>query len=303
MTPLIRRVFAVFRLMLLISLTLTVARAAPGASANRPWVFFDLGENSLVTTPKDSSGDITAVAWIRYQAPGGATTDAHTYLSTLRAHGYQTGVIINIPADWGDPDLSGARAWLAATDPDRKAELARGLTAAKIEVLQDFFEGHAPGDATDRSPRWRDAAYPAMEFSLFTRENILLPFLTGYRKPMDGPARSTDEMYLYRQAIALAAKHGCQAIYQGADPNDVANAQKAGMITRLLPYRPGQSVQAADYYLSEAQLDQLSAGQQSKHGPGASRPRALDGGDLTAGAAGAPASAGPRATVPTPRRR
>lgn len=265
MAPLLRRVFAVFRLILLISLTLTIARAAPPAPAKRPWVFFDLGENSLVTTPKDSAGDITVSAWIRYRTPCGGTTDAHTYLSTLRAHGYQTGVIINIPEDWGDPDLSGANAWLTETDPDRKAELARNLTAAKLEVIQDFFEGRAPGDRTDQPRRWRDAAYPAIEFSVFSRENILLPFLTQYRKPMDGPIQSSDELYLYRQAIALAAKHGCQAVYQGADPNDVASAQKAGMITRLLPYRPGQSVQAADYYLSEAQLEKLSAGQPSKH--------------------------------------
>lgn len=74
---------------------------------------------------------------------------------------------------------------------------------------------------------------------------------------MDGPFRDPEELFLYRRAVSLAAQHGCRAIYQGADPNDIANASRAGMIARLLPYRAGQPVQAADYYLSEAQIERL----------------------------------------------
>jgi hypothetical protein len=230
------------------------------AAPKKAWVFFDLGENSLVRTDKDPvTGDIASVSWVRFKAADGSVTDSHTYLATLKKHGYATGAIINMPQEWGDPRLVGATRWMRETDPARKAELALELSAAKQEAVIDYFDGKSQDDPPGQPRRWHDPTYPAMEFLTFTRGNVLMPFLDRFRKPMDGPAQSEDELFLYREAMRAAAGAGARAIYMGTDANDIAGARQAGMLTRRLLYRPGQAVQPADYYPSEAQIDALAA--------------------------------------------
>jgi hypothetical protein len=243
----------------LASLAGVAAFGQPQDVTGKPWLFFDLGENTLVVTVKDPrTGDIASMSWVRYQGPDGKVTDARTYLTSLRAHGYPVGLAVNIPQEWGDPGLTQARVWLTETDPAKKDQLAQALTAAKMEAIRDYFEGRGPGDPPDQKPRWQDPNYPEMDFDVFTPGDILVPFLARFRKPMDGPARSDDELLLYRQAIEMAARHGCKAIYQGADANDIAGAKKAGMVSHLLPFRSESPVQARGYYLSESQIDEMA---------------------------------------------
>ncbi|MBI4869583.1 MAG: hypothetical protein HY816_21815 [Candidatus Wallbacteria bacterium] len=232
---------------------------AADTSRPKPWVFFDLGENSLVSTPKDpASGDIVSLAWIRYLANDGKVTDAHAYLTRLRASGYSIGLVMNLPADWGDPQLEKANAWLSESNPARKEELAASLTAAKLELVRDYFEGRGPGDEPRRKPRWNDPQYPSVDFSLFPSGSIFVPFFQRNRKPMDGPARSSDQLFLYRQAVALAARHGAKALYQATDARDIAGAREAGMLVRQLPYDPDRRVQQKGYYLDEAAIERMT---------------------------------------------
>lgn len=54
-----------------------------------PWVFFDLGANTIVDTSDDTFDKI------KYM-PG-----AHAYLQDLRDKGYHIGLLVNIPEAWG----------------------------------------------------------------------------------------------------------------------------------------------------------------------------------------------------------
>jgi hypothetical protein len=242
-----------------LSLVLLLVATGAHAAPKKTWVFFDLGENSLVRTDKDPvTGDIARASWVRFKAADGSVTDSRTYLSTLKQHGYPTGAIINMPQEWGDPRLEGAKRWLRETDPVKKAELALALSAAKQEAVIDYFEGRSQDDLPGQPRRWHDPKYQTMEFNAFTRGNVRMPFLDRFRKPMDGPAESEDQLFLYREAMRAAALAGARAIYLGTDANDIAGARSAGMRAVKLNYRPSLAVQPADYYPTEAQIDAIA---------------------------------------------
>ncbi len=59
------------------------------ASCEKPWVFFDLGANTIIDTSDDTYDKI------KYM-PG-----AHAYLQDLRDKGYHLGLLVNIPETWG----------------------------------------------------------------------------------------------------------------------------------------------------------------------------------------------------------
>ena len=242
-------------LILCCALWVVVATAFAEAPA-KPWLFFDLGENSLLSTGKDRDGDLNAVAWMKFQGDDGKPTDALAYLEGLRAKGYPIGLIINIPEEWGDPDLSRANAWLAA-DPARRDELAAPLTASKMEALIDYFDGHGPGDDPAQKRRWTDATHPAFDFQVFTRGAVLFPFFTRFRKPMDGPLVSKDQLFLYQEALELATRQGRRAIYQCADPGDATGARKAGLTVRPLSFEVTRGIQRKGYYMNDAEIDAL----------------------------------------------
>jgi FMN phosphatase YigB (HAD superfamily) len=68
-------------------------------ACSQPWIYFDLGANTLIDT---QTFDFKKVFYM----PG-----AHDYLADLKAKGYHLGLLVNIPADWGDTQA----AKLAAT--------------------------------------------------------------------------------------------------------------------------------------------------------------------------------------------
>ena len=243
----------------LLWLALASGTALLAAEPPAPWLFFDLGENSLVATPEDPrTGDIASLSWIRYAGDSGKVTNAHEYLKSLRSRGYPIGLIVNIPAEWGDPQLKQGNSWLAESDPATKEQAALALTAAKLEAINDYFEGRGPEDGPGQKRRWNDPAYPSMDFALFTRGAVFAPFFARFRKPMDGPTRSPDQLYLYRRAVELASRLGGRAIYQGTNSNDLAAAEEAGMLVRQLPYDAGRKVQAKGYYLDGPELDRMT---------------------------------------------
>ena len=133
------RILAVVALLVAASVLVPRTFASPPAresEAVKPWVFFDLGENSLVATPKDpNTGDIVKLSWMRYVGEDGKEADARTYLEGLRVHGYSVGLIVNIPQDWGDPLAArhGARAVYQATGAaDVAGALRAGLRAYRL---------------------------------------------------------------------------------------------------------------------------------------------------------------------------
>jgi FMN phosphatase YigB (HAD superfamily) len=62
----------------------------PVVTCELPWLFFDLGADTIVDTQTDDFKKV-------YYMPG-----AHEYLADLRAKGYHLGLLVNIPASWGD---------------------------------------------------------------------------------------------------------------------------------------------------------------------------------------------------------
>jgi FMN phosphatase YigB (HAD superfamily) len=62
---------------------------AAQASCALPWVFLDLGANTVIDTSNDTYDHI------KYM-PG-----AHAYLQDLRDKGYHVGLLVNIPETWG----------------------------------------------------------------------------------------------------------------------------------------------------------------------------------------------------------
>jgi FMN phosphatase YigB (HAD superfamily) len=59
------------------------------AGCDLPWVFLDLGANTVIDTSDDTFDKV------RYM-PG-----AHEYLQDLRNKGYHVGLLVNIPETWG----------------------------------------------------------------------------------------------------------------------------------------------------------------------------------------------------------
>jgi FMN phosphatase YigB (HAD superfamily) len=59
------------------------------ADCDLPWVFLDLGANTVIDTSDDTFDKV------RYM-PG-----AHEYLQNLRNKGYHVGLLVNIPEAWG----------------------------------------------------------------------------------------------------------------------------------------------------------------------------------------------------------
>ena len=72
-----------------ISLLLLFLAHASAAQENikTPWIFLDLGMTIIDTT------DLEKLKYVK---------DSKEYLESLRLHGYQIGLILNIPETWGD---------------------------------------------------------------------------------------------------------------------------------------------------------------------------------------------------------
>jgi hypothetical protein len=79
------------------------------AGCRLPWIFFDLGANTIIDTNHDTFNKI------RYM-PG-----AHAYLQDLRAKGYHLGLLVNVPEKWGktqEEKLKTTKATIAETWAD-----------------------------------------------------------------------------------------------------------------------------------------------------------------------------------------
>jgi hypothetical protein len=225
--------------------------------AHKPWLFFDLGD-TVIRTPSDpQTHDGVRFHWMRFKDADDTQTDAHAYLTKLAKLGYRIGMITNIPQEWGDADLKKGKAWLAETDPEKRARLATALTEIKRGVIADFFEGKGPGDPADHPRRWSDPLYPNMDWDLFPVNLSLVPFLTEFRKPDHGPPTSERQLFLFTEAVHRAARAGARAIYQGENKFEVAAAKQAGMLGHLAVFNPNQEIQEKGYLLSPADIDHM----------------------------------------------
>jgi len=72
------------------SLVARDASASPISGCELPWIFFDLGANTLVETTETGSKPMNYM-------PG-----AWEYLKDLRSKGYHLGLLVNIPESWGE---------------------------------------------------------------------------------------------------------------------------------------------------------------------------------------------------------
>jgi hypothetical protein len=236
---------------------LSMALAAEPAEGAKPWLFFDLGD-TVIRTPSDpQTHDGFNFHWMRFKDADGTPTDSHAYLTKLAKLGYKIGMITNIPQEWGDPELKKAKAWLAETDPEKRAHLAMALTEIKRGVIADFFQGKGPGDPADHPRRWNDPLHPDMEWGMFPLNLSLIPFLTEYRKPDHGPPTSDRQLYLFAEAVHRAARAGARALYQGENKFEVAAAQQAGMLGHLAVFKATQDIQDKGFLLSPAEIDHL----------------------------------------------
>jgi len=86
----------------LLALVSATAHAYP-VTCEKPWVFFDLGANTLIDTQTFDFNKI-------FYMPG-----ALEYLRGLRKKGYHLGLIINVPEDWGKEEGGTQMAKLKAT--------------------------------------------------------------------------------------------------------------------------------------------------------------------------------------------
>jgi len=230
----------------------------PRALAQKPWIFFDLGD-TIVSAPTDpNSHDIVRLSWVRFAGDDGKIRDARSYLSGLKAKGYGIGLIANIPEKWGDPELKMAKAWVAETDPAKREALARALTKTKVQSIGDYFEGHGPGDSPTQKRRWSDPRYRCMDWSIFPEGAILVPFVDENRKPDRGPFTSEEQLFLFQSALRLASKAGRSALYLGENPFEIDAAARAGLATKRLVYVSGVETQTRGFLPSEAEIDRLT---------------------------------------------
>ena len=92
--------------------TATWVMASPAlahAGCELPWIFFDLGANTIIDTDHDTFNKI------KYMP------EAHAYLQDLRAKGYHLGLLVNIPENWGktqEEKLKTTQATIAASWDD-----------------------------------------------------------------------------------------------------------------------------------------------------------------------------------------
>ena len=87
----------ILRLAVSVSLLSTSAWAAPGKC---PWMFFDLGVNSLVQTldtPEHPFGSPGSVSFVKGDAANG---DGFEYIASLAKQGFTLGLIVNFPDEY-----------------------------------------------------------------------------------------------------------------------------------------------------------------------------------------------------------
>ena len=79
---------------LLLGLALFSLPALAGGACDKPWIYFDLGLNTLVDTSHEdpTTHDLVEV----YYMPG-----ANEYLEKLRELGYHLGLLVDVPEEWG----------------------------------------------------------------------------------------------------------------------------------------------------------------------------------------------------------
>ncbi len=84
--------FTFFLLSLLLAMPAGRASAAPVCVQ----IYFDLGNTLVDTTQRDGQGEIKKIFYF---------PKVPNYLDALVARGYQLGLIVNVPAEWGIPGL------------------------------------------------------------------------------------------------------------------------------------------------------------------------------------------------------
>lgn len=242
------------RALTLFFFTVLAPLAAQAPEPVRPWLFFDLGDTLIGTETDPETGDLARLWWTRFRAADGSVTDAHAYLTRMKALGFRIGLIVNIPQYWGDAGLRRARAWRSEPDEARRRRLMNELTKIKLDTIAEYFRGRGPGDAPDQLPRWNDPAFPSLDWSLFDPEGRLVPFFDENRKPDKAPYTSTAQLLLFQQALEIARRSGLPAVYQGENPHEIAAAKDVGLIGHQVPYVDGVPVQAKGFFLGEAEI-------------------------------------------------
>ena len=179
------------RFSLFLSLILLMVEVGAKAACEKTWLFFDLGENTLLYTgshypANDPHGDLVDMHYL----PG-----VRAYLLDLIQKGYSVNLLVNIPEGWG------------------------------VEGLEEYM--NRPADPTTGDPGgWRLGATP-FDWNFFG--TIVVPLVNENRKPQhsDLPFAS-GELWLYREAMQHVPA-GCDALLQTGIKEEIVAAEASGM--------------------------------------------------------------------------
>jgi hypothetical protein len=142
------------KLLALIALfTFPVAGAQP---CEKPWLFFDLGENTLVYTDgRSPEGDLIDMHYME---------GANEYLHDLADKGYPVNLIVNIPGEWG---VRGLISYI-----DRPGGWTEGAARFDWKVFKSIT---VPITDDLRKPQHSDLPYAASELWLYQQAMAKVP--------------------------------------------------------------------------------------------------------------------------------
>ncbi|MBX9766805.1 MAG: hypothetical protein K2X47_06000, partial [Bdellovibrionales bacterium] len=155
----------------------------------KPWVFFDLGQ-TIVDTDTNKYNPM-------FYMP-----NAYEYVQSLNKLGHKTGMIIDIPEQWGRDTA--------------ELKAIKDLATAKWIRILKFLAGEIPADETS----WKGRAFELRHFGAFTGlgpKGQLQPstkFEGQVVVPMkDSERKDTGNPIVFVRALALADKASCEAVY------------------------------------------------------------------------------------------
>lgn len=177
----------------------------PDAGAACTRIYFDTGE-TLISVPPDYKN--------MTNKPG-----LEDYLESLEEGGYELGLIVNVPEDWGNE--------IDVKDP---------LTRRFLYTQQFFTEGWKAG--TDPFPWQFFGKVEGEGRARVYKGHAFFPFKNTERKP------GNCESCVLNRAYRAAKDAGCRAVYLGEDAAEMAAAEQIGFI----PFQVGHS-DAGNFFL------------------------------------------------------
>jgi hypothetical protein len=218
--------------LLAFTFVLTTGAIAQSAqvSCPHPWIFFDLG-GTLIDTKTNN------------YAPMFAMTGATDYMAQLKAEGYFTGLITDVPGSWGRDNAEVS----AIVD----------YQTAKVLRTKYFIEARYPEDKVS----WQGPVFDWSSFGEFKGQGPQVQFQGRIVLPQtDKERKSSGNLIMFQRAYAMAAQAGCDALYMGEEEVQMRMAEKAG----LVPFRVGSSLPNT-FYLPVEQIDTYVKAHRSSH--------------------------------------